>query len=122
MGKHEFLFLAALLLLMGAGCSQRTLQSAGQDAQRDAATVQKTTAQAAQEAKPQLQKLGLGARVTAALQAANLHNVRVDADVNGVTLRGTVDTPADKARAGRIASDTLGPGKTVTNSLQVKGQ
>ena len=101
------------------GCSQQTLNSAGQDAQKDAAIVNRETQRAAKNAQPQLNKLRLGARVTAALQSADIHNIRVDADENGVSLHGTVDTAAQKARAGRIARETLGPDKTVHNQIQV---
>ena len=64
-------------------------------------------------------KAGLGARVTAALQAADVHGVRVDAGPDGVTLVGRVARPADKARAVHIAQDTLGPGKAVRSRLTV---
>ena len=96
--------LAAIL----SGCSQQTLDSAKQDTQRNITA-----------ARPQLAKLELGSRVTTALASANVHGVRVDADTNGVSLHGTVNSAAQKARAGRIARDTLGPDKTVKNDIQV---
>ena len=101
------LLLAAVLAV--AGCSRQTLDSAKQDTQHNI-----------NEVKPQLAKLDLGARVTASLKAAGLSGVRVDASANGVSLHGTVKSAADKARAGRIAKDTLGPDKTVTNRLTVR--
>lgn len=104
-------FLAFIGLAALSGCSQQTLQSAQHDTQRNLAAAQ-----------PQLAKLELGTRVTAALQAANVHGVRVDAGTNGVSLHGTVNSNAQKARAGQIARDTLGPSKTVSNQLQVSGQ
>lgn len=110
--KHKLLPILALLLtgLALAGCSQQTLDSAKQDAQRNIST-----------AKPQLAKLELGSRVTAALASANVHGVRVDADTNGVSLHGSVNSAAQKQRAGRIARDTLGPDKTVKNEIAVSG-
>ena len=99
------------LLLTLPGCSQQTIDSAKQDTQRNITA-----------ARPQLAKLELGSRVTAALQSADVHGVRVDADTNGVSLHGTVNSAAQKARAGRIARDTLGPGKTVQNDIQVSGE
>ena len=96
--------------LMLSGCSQQTLDSAKQDTQRNI-----------NNAKPQLAKLELGSRVTAALQSADVHGVRVDAGTNGVSLHGTVNSAAQKARAGRIARDTLGPDKSVQNDIQVGG-
>jgi len=74
------------------------------------------------EAKPQLDKLDLGARVTAALNAnANLpHTIRVDADTTGVRLRGTVNDAHQKALAGKVAQQTLPAGKVVKNELTVK--
>ena len=99
------------LALTLPGCSQQTLDSAKQDTQRNL-----------QSAKPQLAKLELGSRVTAALQSADVHGVRVDADTDGVSLHGTVNSAAQKARAGRIARDTLGPGKTVKNDIRVSGE
>ncbi len=101
------LLTAAILAL--AGCSQQTLDSARQDTKHNI-----------NEVKPQLAKLDLGARVTTALKTAGLNGIRVDASTNGVTLRGSVKSEADKARAGRIAKDTLGSDKTVTNQLTVR--
>lgn len=99
--------LAAFGLAAGlVGCSQQTLQSAQQDTQRNLAN-----------ARPQLARLELGSRVTAALASANIHGIRVDAGTQGVRLHGTVNSAAQKARAGRIARDTLGPGKTVDNKI-----
>lgn len=99
------------LTLMLSGCSQQTLDSAKQDTQRNITA-----------ARPQLAKLELGSRVTAALQSADVHGVRVDADTNGVSLHGTVNSAAQKARVGRIARDTLGPDKTVKNDIQVSSE
>ena len=118
LNSRQFLALLTTALSL-AGCSQQTLDSAQHDAQQDAAVVNRETQRAAKNAKPQLSKLHLGARVTAALQSADIHGIRVDADTNGVSLHGTVDTAAQKARAGRIARDTLGPEKTVDNQVQV---
>ncbi len=108
--------LTAISALLGLalalpGCSQQTLDSAKQDMQRNITA-----------AKPQLAKLELGSRVTAALQSADVHGVRVDAGTNGVSLHGTVNSAAQKARAGRIARDTLGSGKAVQNDIQVSGE
>ena len=97
--------------LMLPGCSQQTLDSAKQDTQRNITA-----------AKPQLAKLELGSRVTTALASADVHGVRVDAGTDGVSLHGTVNSAAQKARAGRIARDTLGPDKTVKNDIQVSGE
>ena len=97
-------------LLGVAGCSQQTLNSARQDTQRNIET-----------AKPQLAKLSLGGRVTAALAAADIHGVRVDADTNSVSLHGTVHSADQKTRAGHIARDTLGPKTRVVNQIKVGG-
>ena len=115
--------LAALALTL-SGCSQQTINSAGQDAQRDATVANSKAQQIARDAKPQLHKLGLGARVTAALHAnANLPpTIRVDAGDNGVRLKGTVRSRAQKKLAGRIAAETLAPGQTVNNALTVQGE
>lgn len=109
MKPHTLLLTLLAASLALAGCSQRTLNSAQQDTQHNI-----------NEVKPQLAKLDLGARVTTALKTAGLNGVRVDASTNGVTLRGSVKSESDKARAERIAKDTLGPDKTVTNQLTVK--
>ena len=55
-----------------AGCSQQTLNSAQHDAQHDVAVVNQATQKAAKEAQPQIKIASLGARVTAALQAAGI--------------------------------------------------
>lgn len=117
-----FLPILAGLAVTFAGCSQQTLNSAQKDAQHDAAVVSHDTQRAAKNAKPQLDKLGLQTRVTTALVAANLNAVHVRPDAGGVYLRGTVNSAGDKARAGQIAKDTLGPGKIVHNQLQVNGE
>ena len=114
-----FLALLAPLFVL-AGCSQQTLDSAKHDAGQDAAIVNRETQRAAKNAQPQMAKLRLGTRVTAALQSADIHSIRVDADTNGVSLHGTVDTASQKARAGRIAQDTLGPEKNVDNQIHVR--
>jgi hypothetical protein len=101
------LTVAAFLLIL-SGCSQKTLNSARQDAEHNIDT-----------AKPSLAKLTLGGRVTAALAAAKIQGVRVDADTNGVSLHGTVRSAAEKARAGRIARETLSPEKHVINQIEV---
>lgn len=116
-------FLAVFGLMAAlSGCSQQTLSSAQQDAQHNAAVVSQQAQQAEREARPQVDRLKLQTRVTAALTAANLSpTVHVRADAEGVYLRGTVNTAADKARAGQIARDTLGPDKKVHNQLVVSG-
>lgn len=107
--------LAALL----TGCSQRTINSANQDAQHDVSAVTHAADQAAKDARPQLKKAALGARVTTALESANLHGIRVDAAPDGVTLVGHVKNAADQQRALQIARDTLGPGKVIHSRLSV---
>jgi osmotically-inducible protein OsmY len=114
----------AMLALIGtagllAGCSQRTINSANQDANHDISVVSHAADQAAKDARPQVQKAALGARVTTALVAANLHGIRVDAAPDGVTLVGHVASGAEKSRAMQIAQNTLGPGKTVHSRLTV---
>ncbi len=104
------------------GCSQQTLDSAKGDAQRNATVVSRQAQQAERQARPKLDRLKLQSRVSAALAAANLPTtIHVRADADGVYLRGTVNSAADKARAGRIARETLGQDKAVHNQLQVSG-
>lgn len=115
----------ALTLVAGAlacGCSQQTVNSAQNDTKHNIAVVDQQAKKLAEDAKPQLDKLDYGARVTAALTSnANLHgtHIRVDADTNGVRLKGTVKTAEQKALAGKVAAQTLPPGKTVENDLVV---
>ncbi len=114
------LVLAFFGLAAASGCSQQTIDSAGQDARHNAAVVNQQAQQAERQARPQVDKLKLQSRVTAALTAANLSPaVHVRADADGVYLRGAVPTAADKARAGQIARDTLGPDKKVHNQLEI---
>ena len=124
--RHTPILAALALLSLGAiltGCSQQTLDSAQHDAQRDAAAVGQQAQQAERQARPQVDKLKLQSRVTAALAAANLPTtIHVRADTDGVYLRGTVGSAGDKKRAGQIARDTLGPDKAVHNQLQVNGE
>ena len=121
--QHAAVFSLALAWFGLSGCSQQTLNSAQKDTEHNVAVVNKKADELAKQAKPQLDKLDLGARVTGAIAAnENLRGtaIRVDAGPHGVTLRGSVKTPAQKALAERVARDTLGPDKTVTDELQVK--
>ena len=116
------MFSAFFALTALVGCSQQTISSAQHDAQHDAAVVNQQAQKAERQAQPQVDKLKLQSRVTTALAAANLPTtIHVRADTEGVYLRGTVGSAADKARAGQIARDTLGPDKKVRNQLQVSG-
>ena len=113
------------LLSMGvaaltAGCSQQTLNSAQHDVQHDAAAVNRETQRAARKARPQLSQFQTGARVKAALVAADIQTVRVDVGPDGVALVGHVGSQADKARAVQIAQDTLGPDKVVRSRIVVQ--
>lgn len=113
------------LLVLAGGCSQQTLESAKQDTDKNVKVVQREAKRAERKAKPQLDKFSLGARVTTAIAAnENLRgtHIRADADTDGVKLRGTVKTAAQKTLAGRVAEDTLGPDKNVTNELKVGGE
>lgn len=108
--------------MAAGGCSQQTLDSAKQDTQHNASVVNDQAQKAERQARPQIDKLKLQSRVSAALAAANLPTtIHVRADADGVYLRGTVNSAEDKARAGRIARDTLGADKTVHNQIQVNG-
>lgn len=121
--QYAVLLPAAALCLGLTGCSQQTLSSAQHDTERNVSVVNKKADELAKQAKPQLDKFNLGGRVTAAIAAnENLRGtaIRVDAGPNGVRLHGSVKTPEQKSLAGRVARDTLGPDKTVTNELQVK--
>jgi osmotically-inducible protein OsmY len=116
-------FSAFFGLAAAGGCSQQTLDSAKQDAQHNATVVNQQAQQAERQARPQIDKFKLQSRVTTALTAANLPTtIHVRADADGVYLRGTVGSAGDKARAGQIARDTLGPDKKVHNQLQVSGE
>jgi osmotically-inducible protein OsmY len=107
------------------GCSQQTIESATHDTARNAQIVAREVDRAKKKAEPQLKQLEIGARVQAALKAnENLPlSIRVDADpvANGVKLRGTVKTEAQKTLAEKIARETLGPSKHVQNDLKVAG-
>lgn len=114
---------ALLTLLSAAGCSPETISSAQKDVARNREVVEREAARVERKARPQLTKLQRGARVTAALKANEKlpKTIRVDAGETGVTLRGSVDTAAQKALAERIARDTLSDDKTITNELKIKG-
>ena len=109
-------------LVLCGGCSRQTLESAQEDTERNVEAVQREAKRAERKARPQLRKLDLGVRVTAALRANQKlpRTIRVDADESGVYLRGKVQTQAQKELAGRIARDTLAEDKTVTNDLKVE--
>jgi len=120
--RYTTLVLFALISLLWSGCSQQTINAVNKDASHDIHVAGQELRKVGDEAKPQLDKLDLGARVTAALNAnANLpHTIRVDADTTGVRLRGTVNDAHQKALAGKVAQQTLPAGKIVRNELTVK--
>ncbi len=119
--RNTILTLIAAIALLWTGCSQQTVNSASQDVQRGVASANEEADQLAAKAKPALVKLDLGARVTTALRAnANLpSSIRVDADTDGVRLRGSVDSAQQKSLAGKIAKETVPAGKSVRNELAV---
>jgi len=127
-------FAAAAMAATMSGCSQQTMNQAQQDMKHDVAVANQKANEAAQQLRPeaqklqqkiqpQAQKLDLGARVTAALAVnANLpHTIRVDASTDGVRLRGKVKTAQQKQLAGQIAQQTVPAGKKVQNQLVVGG-
>jgi len=114
--------LAILMVgLLLSGCSQQTVTSAKQDMSKDIQTANQAADKEVAKARPALDKLNLGVRVTTALRAnANLPDtIRVDANTNGVRLRGSVQNAKQKSLAGKIAQQTLPPGKSVQNQLAV---
>ena len=120
--RYTILTLIALVSVLWCGCSQQTIDNANKNASHNINVAGNEVKKLGAKAKPQLDKLDLGVRVTAALQAnANLpHTIRVDADVDGVRLRGTVNDAHQKALAGKVAQQTLPAGKVVRNELSVK--
>jgi osmotically-inducible protein OsmY len=107
--------------LIISGCSEQSVQSTSNDISHGLQSANTAAKQVGQEVQPSLQKLDLGARVTAALRAnANLpDSIRVDASTKGVRLRGHVETAAQKSLAGKIAKSTLPPDKSVDNELKI---
>lgn len=123
MTRKPFMLSAlALLGCLAASCSQKTLDSAQQDAAHNATAVNDQAQKIEKKARPAVNNFGLQTRVTAALQAtAKLPgSIAVRADSKGVYLRGTVKTVEQKALAQRVAQDTVPDGKTVTNDLEVR--
>jgi osmotically-inducible protein OsmY len=110
--------------ILAAGCSQQTVQSAQKDTQHNINVIDQQAKKLSEEAKPQIDKLDLGARVSAALAANdNLRgtHIRVDASPSGVRLKGTVKTAQQKTLASQVAKQTLPPGKSVENDLTATG-
>jgi len=103
------------------GCSRQTLDSAKKDVDTNAAVVKREAARAERKARPQLDKLKMGGRVTAAIKASeNLPpTIRVDADEQGVKLRGRVKNEKQRQLAEQVARQTLGGDKTVINDLVI---
>ncbi|MBC8139340.1 MAG: BON domain-containing protein [Fibrella sp.] len=115
-----------------AGCSPETVDNATKDVQRNTEVVEREAnkvekklrpaiTEAKKQVQPSLQKLDLGARATAALKLnRNLpQTIRVDADTDGIRLRGTVRTSEEKTLAERIARDTLPKEAKLRNELEV---
>ena len=110
------LFWAAL-----AGCSQQTLEGVRKDTEQNLKVAASEAKRVERSARPQVRKLDNGLRVTTALRLNKKlpKTIRADGDTNGVRLKGTVATRAQKDLAGQVALDTLGEGKTVRNELVV---
>src|SRR4051794_18671234 len=106
--RYTFFTLFAAFAVLGSGCSQQTINSASKDVSHNIQAANREVSKLGAQAKPQLNKLDLGARVTAALRAnANLpRTIRVDASVTGVRLRGAVHNADQKALAGKVARET----------------
>jgi osmotically-inducible protein OsmY len=118
----QILLALAAALLLGAGCSQKTLNSADQDTQHNVAVVDQKAKQIGDSIKPDVKKLDVAAPVTAAITInPNLHgtSIRVDGAANGVRLRGTVKMAEQKRVAEEVAQNALKPGQTVDNELTV---
>ena len=113
-------FLAAFALV---GCSQQTLEGARKDTEQNLKVATSEAKRLERSARPQLRKLDNGARVTAALRLNKKlpKTIRADGDTNGVRLKGTVATSAQKNLAAQVARDTLGENKAVRNELIVGG-
>ena len=62
-------------------------------------------------------------QVQSGLRAANLNDVNVEWDSSAriAHLKGTVDRPTDRQRAGEIATATVGTTGTVLNEVTIKG-
>ena len=138
----QFLGAMGLMSIFLVGCSPETVDSMKKDVDRNTATVQREAKRIETQAKPVIEvakpvtdmvkreadtkigQLKLGARVTAALKAnENLpQTIRVDADPDGqgVKLRGTVATVAQRKTAEQVAKQTLGAGKRVQNDLKIE--
>ena len=121
---HKYSVVISLIgvaLILG-GCSQQSVDSTSKDISSGLQTANNAATKLSKDVAPSLKKLDLGARVTAALRAnANLPDtIRVDASTTGVRLKGTVDTKAQKALAGKVAKSTLPAGKSVDNELTIK--
>lgn len=116
-----FLCFAGFSLALVSGCSAQTLEGARKDTEQNLRVVEREAKRVERKARPQLSKLDNGARVTAALRLNKKlpKTIRADGDTNGVRLKGTVATEAQKDLAELIAHDTLGEEKTVRNELMV---
>jgi hypothetical protein len=99
----------------------RNTEIVEREANRVEKKVRPAVTEAKRQVKPGLQKLDLGGRATAALRLnRNLPStIRVDADPDGIRLRGSVRTEEEKALAERIARDTLPKEATLRNELKV---
>jgi len=116
-----------------SGCSPETVKSATHDAQQDTTIAIREAKRVERQARPvlrevgkrvgpDLKKLDLGARATAALKLnRNLPpTIRVDASETGIRLRGTVHTLTEKRLAERVVRDTLPPGAHLSNELEIR--
>ena len=131
------LFLFAALISL-AGCrgeeanitvneAERSARTAGERIQEQAGPAleraREQGKQAAQQAEKSLDAGAITLRVKTALAASTqLDVLRINVDTKGQTvhLRGTVPDERQISLAGELARNTVGPGMTVVNELQVK--
>ena len=120
-GLFTFILATLLIGLISLnGCSQQTIESAREDAARNAEIEQREAQRVERKARPHLKKAEMSARVTAALTANEKlpKTIRVDADENGVRIRnilGRHEVPWSAVRAVRFDRNSAWASLLLTN-------
>jgi len=111
--------------LMAAGCSERSAERVGESVDRTTSKVAANTEAAANRATTAVGDAAItGSVKTALIAEPNLKALQIDVDTKGgvVTLNGTVDSPANKARALEVAQSVTGVVSVVDNlSMKTTG-
>jgi hyperosmotically inducible protein len=125
---RKYVIVLAVALAVGslglAGCHKNNSQNSGNQIKQGANQMGQGVKNAGTEAGAYMSDAAITSKVKARLagkQGLSSFDIHVKTDSGVVTLTGTVDSQAQRKRAGEVASDTGGV-KGVNNNIEVKAK